>query len=144
MFWTRNPDTLHAAAAVSYILTAVKSEFLKMKSAGVKMSVTCQQKYWPCNSEIHHTQAHTDNRTHQEWKLYFPSSTLNSMQIVPLPALCRNFMSPSQFTIQISMRDTRPSHKHRALITVSKLLLFGNFLRKLKCDFSALPLHPCS
>ena len=145
--WTRNPDTLRAAAAVSYILTAVKSEFLKMKYLQrIKMSVTCQQKSWPCNPDIHisYTQlnSYPDNRTQDRKVLLSKFYNLNS--------LCKYCFSPRPLQkvyepIPVYSPDFNErylGHKHRGLITVSKLLLFRIFLRKLSCDFSALPFTP--
>ena len=151
--WFLNQEPGHTACCSCSILHSDCSEIWisknEISTERIKMSVTCQQKSWPCNPDIHisYTElnsynSYPDNRTQNRKVLLSKFYNLNS--------LCKYCFSPRPLqkvyepipVYSPDFNERYPGHKHRGLITVSKLLLFRIFLRKLSCDFSALPFTP--
>ena len=89
-----------------------------------------------------HSSIHTQTIGHRTGKFYFPNSTILTLYAnTASPRPLQKVYEPIP-VYSPDFNERYPGHKHRGLITVSKLLLFGIFLRKLSCDFSALPFTP--
>ena len=93
---------------------------------------------------IHRAQfiIYTHTIGHRTGKFYFPNSTISTLYAnTASPRPLQKVYEPIP-VYSPDFNERYPGHKHRGLITVSKLLLFRIFLRKLSCDFSALPFTP--